>query len=246
MTLAEINSKISQQTGADNSINGYASATRLTDVNTWQHKIAMIMVGAQDDSDFDDPRRSDYPIKYYPLVANTRDYTIPVSEKVLKIKRVDLSYDGTNTYRANRIDAGELPFGLTIPSETTAESTVDTNFSKTDPAYDSKYNSLFIYPQPSSSDVTSGGYILVEWSREMMEYTTAEWSAGTESPGFESAFHRILYLGPSYEYCYANNLPQADRIYRELQGDLELLKKTYGQKQTDRVYSLTPKIGNFK
>jgi len=247
MTLSDIDEKISQLTGADTSSTGYPTSLRLSDVNSWQHKVAMRILGAEDEVDFDDERRSDYPIKYIPMVAGQRDYTIPVSEKVLRFKRVDFTYDGTSYVRATPIDSSEIKGGLTIPANTVGEATLDGDFTKTSPKYDTKYNSIFAYPLADSADVARGAKILVEWDREMQEFTLAEYTAGTEVPGFDSAFHKLVALGPSYEWCLANQeFSKADRIKKLMDEDFAFLERTYGKKQLDRHMELTGSNESYK
>lgn len=246
MTLSEINSKITQLTGADTTASGYATALRLTDINLWQHKILTMILNSQDESDFDDQRNTTYPFKYLSLLADTRDYSIPVSEKVVAIKRVDITYDGTNWYKAEPIDSGEILDGIPLSTETTAETELDTRFDKTMPRYDAKYNSVFIYPRPSSDDVANGAQMKVEWVREITEFTSGEFSTGTAVPGFDSAYHPILAYGPSFEYCSSLNLPQTKTLWAVLQDYETRLRRTYGEKQKDRTYQLTGAYQSYK
>lgn len=248
MTLSEINTKISQITGATATTDGYPTATRLIDINSWQHKVVSTMIyGSQDESDFDDQRNTTYPEKTTPLVAGQRDYSIPVSEKVVAIKRVDVSWDGGTTwYRAEPIDSNEIPYGIGRNSDTAAQNTLDGNFEKTSPKYDTKANAIFLYPRPTQADEDAGALVRVQWQREITEFTSAELTTGTVVPGFDSAFHPMLYLGPSLEYCMANNLPQTKNIASMLQ-DLEArLVRVYGSKQKDRDYQIVGINENYK
>lgn len=248
MTLSDINTKISQLTGADTSSSGYPTATRLIDINSWYHKIVETMIyGSQDESDFDDQRNTTYPIKTVPLVAAQRDYSIPVSEKVVSIKRVDVSYDGgTNWYRAQPIDSGVVTEGMGRFTDSTAENTLDGNFSKTEPKYDTKYNALFLYPRAEASDVALGALMKVEWNREITDITSGELTTGTVVPGFDTAFQPMLAYGPAFEYAVVNNLPSA-KAYGTILQDYELrLNKVYGSKQKDRELELIPSFESYK
>ena len=246
MTLSEINSKITQLTGADTTSSGYATANRLIDINLWQHKVLTMILNSQDESDFDDQRNSTYPFKYLSLVAGQRDYSIPVSEKVVAIKRVDITYDGVNWFKAEPIDSGEILGGIPLSTETEAELALDNNFSKTAPRYDSKYNSIFIYPRATQAEVDAGAQMKVEWVREITEFSSAELTTGTAVPGFDSAFHPILAYGPSFEYCQSLNLPQTKTLFAMLQDYEGRLRKTYGEKQKDRVYQLSGQYQSYK
>lgn len=250
MTLSEINSKITQLTGADTTASGYATANRLIDINLWQHKVLTMILNSQDESDFDDQRNSTYPYKYLSLIANQRDYSIPVSEKVVAIKRVDISYDGVNWYKAEPIDSGEILAGVPLSTATTAESTLDSMFEKSAPRYDSKYNSLFIYPRATQADVDAGAQMKVEWVREITEFTSGEFTTGTAVPGFDSAYHPILAYGPAFEYCNSSNVPstaaKAKGLWGVLQDYESRLRRTYGEKQKDRTYQLTAEYQSYK
>ena len=247
MTLSEINTKITQLTGADTSSNGYPTANRLIDFNIWYHKIASTMIyGAQDESDFDDQRNSTYPMKYVTLTTQ-RDYPIPVSEKVVGIKRCDISWDGGITWkRARPIDSSEIVGGIGRLSDTTAQDTLDGQFSKEDPRYDSQYNAIFIYPRATATDVANGAIMEIEWDREMTPITSDEWTTGTVVPGFDTAFHQMLAYGPAFEYCVINDPNRAKSLRSVIQDDEERLKKVYGKKQKDRELTLDPELENYK
>lgn len=247
MTLGEINSKITQLTGADTTSNGYTSANRLIDINNWYHKVVSTMIySAQDESDFDDQRNTTYPIKYVTLTTQ-RDYSIPVSEKVVSLKRCDISWDGGVTWhRAKPIDSKELEIGMGRFTDTTAENTVDGNFDKTEPRYDSKYNAIFIYPRATDTDVANGAVMKLEWNREVTPFTSGELTTGTEIPGFDTAFHPILAYGPAFEYTVVNNPSLAKSIAVVLQDYEARLQKVYGLKQKDRDLFLNPSISSYK
>lgn len=248
MTLSEINTKITQLTGADTTSNGYPTANRLIDINSWYHKIVSTMIyGSQDESDFDDQRNTTYPMKTVLLVAGQRDYPIPVSEKVVGIKRCDISWDGGTTwYRASPIDSSEISRGMGRMSDSTSENTLDGDYDKTQPVYDSKYNSIFIYPRATAQDVTNGAIMKLEWQREVTPFTSGELSTGTEVPGFDTAFHPILAYGPAFEYCVINNPTLAKSLYGVLQDYESRLQKVYGLKQRDRTMVLQANIKNYK
>lgn len=248
MTIGEISTKITQLTGADTTSNGYPSANRLIDINSWYHKVVSTMIyGAQDESDFDDQRNTTYPIKYVTFVAGQRDYPIPVSEKVVGIKRCDISWDGGTTwYKASPVDSSEIGYGMGRASDTTAENTLDGNFDKTQPKYDSKYNSIFVYPRPTTQDQTNGALMKLEWQREVTPFTSGDLSTGTEVPGFDTAFHPILAYGPAFEYAVINNPPLAKSLFSVLQDYEMRLNRAYGLKQKDRELQVLAEIQNYK
>ena len=229
MTLGDIANKARALTHSDT--NSYTAANLLIDINIWYTKVVSMIFEAQDDTNFDDARKTDYPIVTTPLVAGQRDYSIPVSENVLKIKRVDISYDGTNYYRATPFDNGVPPWGF---GNTTNE---DANMIKQAPNYGINYNSIFIYPMAAASDVAAGGLLRIEWERNITPFTTSDYSSdpndSTVIPGFDAPFHATLAYGAAYEFANANNLPQLANIKNDLEGWEARIKQAYGKKDLD-------------
>lgn len=246
MTLGNIDTKITQETGADTSSTGYPSATRAIDINSWKHIVQTMIRDSQDESDFDDQTNSTYPIKYLSLVAAQRDYSIPVSEKVVGVKRIDITYDGVNYVRATPIDSGEIIEGMGLSTDSTQESTTDGQYSTNAPSYDFKYNAVFIYPRATTAQVNAGAKMKIEWEREMVEYTTSDLTTGTAVPGFDSAFHPFLYLGPSYDYAMVNQLPQAKGLKERLNELEARLRRHYGSKEKDRDMVVKSAVQSYK
>lgn len=243
MTLGEINLKVLSLTHADTT--SYPDPTMLIDINMWYHKIVSMIWESQDDTDFDDQRNSNYPIVTTPMVAAQRDYSMPVSEQVQKIKRVDITYDGVNWFRATPFDDGVVEWGMGNP---TFE---DTNMIKQAPRYDIKYNSLFVYPLAIASDVTAGASIRVEWDRavtpfsQSADYNGAAMSTSTSVPGIDLPWHPMIAYGAAYEFANANNLPQLQNIKQDLQ-DWEIrLREAYGRKEYDTLLALRPAYDSY-
>lgn len=245
MTIGEISTKITNLTGQDTT--NYSNTDRLIDINIWLHKVGSIIRDSQDESDFDDLNFTDYPNLKTPLVAGQRDYVIPVSEHMISIKNVSVCYDGTNPFRATPIDASELDIGLAPASSTAGNNVVDTYFDRTNPRYDTAYNSIFLYPRALTADVTAGGYIFMEWQRDLDPFTSSELTTGTKVPGFDTTYHPILAYGPSYEFLLSHKVyDRADRILPILTDWEVRLRREYATKNRDRVYQLKNASVNFK
>ncbi len=203
-------------------------------LNDWYHKVVTMILNSQDESDFDDINHTNYPVLKVSLVANQRDYQISASEKMLKIKRIDICPNGIgNTcYKAEAFDSGE--YGLGMGNDTD----VDANFAVSEPKYDLKNNSIWIYPRATAANVTNSGVIRAEWIREIDEFTTSD---TTQEPGFDEPFHRMLSIGASYDWILVNKSENTALITRleGLLADYEArLKKHFGSKQLDRQYAL--------
>lgn len=197
-----------------------------------------MILQSQDDWDFDDLNHADFAELTTPLVASQRDYTLPANEKVLKIKRVDICYGGTGgtCYRAEPIDAGEFDYGIGN------DTNLDAQFSKDSPRFDIKKNSIWIYPRATAADVTAGGIIRAEWTREIVEFEAADTS---QEPGFVEPFHRMLSIGAAYDYAVANALHNKDDLLRLLADYEARIKQYYGSKNEARNYTVTPMYVNY-
>lgn len=201
-------------------------------INSAYHKVVIMILRSQDEWDFDDINHTDYPILTTDLVANQQDYTIPASEKVLKIKSLEVTYDGTNWYKATPLDKSEL----SIPTDTT---TIGNNFSQTQPYYDIQYNAVFLYPIPDAA-VTGG--LKLQWTREIDEFTSSD---TTQEPGIDEAFHPMLALDATLQYGIGKGLPNKQDLKNEWAEAAAMLANHYGDKQQDRQYILTGTNENY-
>lgn len=138
-----------------------------SDVNEIVHELTTEIMLLQDSFDWDDPNKTDYPIATTPLVASQRDYQFD-SISFLKLKRIDISYDGTTYYRATAFDSSSYMEGLGSDSLTDAE------FTKTEPYYDPKAFGFWLYPRADATDVANGGVIRIEYSRGHTEYQSSD------------------------------------------------------------------------
>lgn len=235
MKLGDIATKARLLTNTDTT--SYPDSALLVDINIWLQKVASMIFDSQDDSDFDDARRTDYPVQTTPMIAGQRDYSISVSEQTLKLKRLDISYDGTNFYRAEPFDDGAYDLGIGNDTLT------DQNFIRTTPKYDVKYNSYWIYPLPTAADVAAGGVIRSEWQRGFLDFTTADYTSvltdSTAIPGFDEVFHPILAYGPAFEYAASKQLPQLQEIQPMLADYEHRLRIAYGKKDLDMRIALS-------
>lgn len=245
MTIGEIDTKITALTKVDQT--QYSAVLRVIDVNIWLYRVQSMIFNSMDEVDFDDKNYVDYPEVTVPMVAGQRDYTIPLSERVVSFKRVDASYDGQNYYRANPIDTGEIYSGLGPAAAISQNLKVDSLFSKTAPRYDPAYNSVRIFPAPTAADVANGGKIFLAWVRELVPFTSGEYLAGTKIPGFDTEFHPLLCYGAAYEFFSSTGQGTDAANMKSALGELEArLIQTYGKKELDRTMTLVPLYSSFK
>lgn len=242
-TLSDLQNKIYSLTGTDST--SYTNAQMLIDLNLSQQNIVGSILDAQDETDYDDPRNTDYPIYTFPLTTN-RDYSIAQSYNVLKIKDLSVSYDGVNYYRATPIDVSNIDVGNAPSSATTQNTLIDADFPTSSPRYDYKYGSIFLYPKATTAQVEAGAAAVVEFFRTPVEFTSAELTAGTVSPGIDITFHMMLAYGAAFEYCLPKQLPQLKVIAEKLAMYEDRLRKHYSSKQLDRKYQLGADFQSYK
>lgn len=242
-TLAQIQTKIYKLTGTDS--NSYPNSEMLIDLNLSLQNIVGSILDSQDESDYDDPRNTDYPIYTFPLTTN-RDYSIGQSYGVLKIKDLSVSYDGANYYRATPMDVANMDLGNAPSSATTQNATIDAQFPISSPAYDYKYGSIFLYPKATQAQVDAGAAAVVEFFRQPVEFTSGELTAGTVIPGIDNTFHMMLAYGAAFEYCLPKQLPQLKVIAEKLAMYEDRLRKHYSSKQLDRKYRIGMSSTNYK
>ena len=209
-------------------------------INNWYQKTVTMVLESQDEWDFDDLAHGDFPIVKTPLVDAQRDYSIPASEKVLKLKRVDITYDGSTYFKAEPIDTGETSISFGDDTKT------DGHFHKNAPFYDTQYGSVSIYPRANAADVANGAKIRMEWTREIDEFTVAD---TTQEPALDEPFHEMLAIGASFDWLLINK-PQNTTLITRLEGLLvdyeRRLRNHYSTKQEDRKYMLKPADLNYE
>lgn len=252
MTLGDIASKVRYQTKTDTT--SYPDAQLLIDINITYEKIIGAVLRSMDEQDFDDYRStSNYPIASRALVAGQRDYkfnsntwslagreggsaTTNQPLLPLKIKRVDVTYDGTNYFRADPIDTGEISIGLGNDTVT------DASYYKTAPKYDIRANAINVYPMATAGDVSSGAKVRIEFTRDVTLFVVGDYTSvltdSTVIPAFDSTFHPSLANGTCYEYGKTNNLPNKNDWKQDFNEDMGLLALQYGSKAQDRNYRL--------
>lgn len=233
MTLSDINTKISFLTKSDTG--SYPNSDRLISLNEWLNNIVIMILKAQDEWDFDDTNRSDFPILTTNLVNGQQDYTLPSG--ILDIKRVEVSFDGgTNWYPSTPIDSGEPTFPL-------SGTTTSSYFSQSAPRHDVQFGSVFIYPSPTANS-TSGLKLWI--SRNPIPFSLGDLTLGTLVPGFEQSFHNILAYGAALDYAVANSMPSVKSIAAMLENLKQNLALFYGRREKDRELILTTDYQSYK
>jgi len=198
----------------------YSSADLDASLNTYYDLFVTEIINSMDEWDF----QADYATTN--LVASQQEYILPTD--ILKIKKVEITYDGTTWYTVNPKDINER----TGTNDTT---TIGEEFDEGDPFFDLMDNSLFLYPIPTIA-VTSG-------LKVYYEKLPTQLSNVTDEPGFARPFHKGLSYGAAKDFFEkylekegnANKLTQAEN---NMLGYLERMKGFYRRRNQDRVYEI--------
>lgn len=207
-----------------------------SNINEALYDLIIEIMKAQDEFDWDDFSRTDYPIGYALLTTN-RDYTFPASLGFLTIKRLDISWDGTNYYQATPIDSGEMKFGLGNAD------TEDTYFSLTEPRYDPKANGFWLYPRATAAQVAAGAKFRIEFTREFTEFTSSD---TTDEPPIDRPFHDLVAVGASLKWAVMKDATRAQNLKTLYDEGLVKLRTYYGRRNTDSQLLFNPMIDSYK
>lgn len=182
----------------------------------------------QDDFDWDDVTKEDYGIATTPLVADQRDYQFD-SLSFLKLKRVDITYDGTNYYKATPFDSASYELGLGN------DTVVDADFDKTAPQYDPKGFGFWLYPRASASDVTAGALARIEYSRAHTMYVYTD---TTKEAPIDRNFQNLIPMGASIKWLSIKNPKKAEVLMGQYMIGRERMKQHYARRNEDAVLTL--------
>jgi len=213
------------------------------DINVTIYMMTNEIILADDNMEWDDPYKSDYPIATTPLVAGQRDYQFD-SISFLKLKRVDISWDGSTYYRGTPFDSGAYLEGLGNDANT------DGNFSRNEPHYDPKAFGFWLYPRATAQDVANGGKVRIEYQRAFTEF---EYDDTTAEPPIDRPFHDLIAVGaalknPSLTSDQYNKL---SRMFGEKQpngewtGGMGQLLNHYGSRNEDFTLVFNPQIEDY-
>jgi hypothetical protein len=207
-----------------------------SDVNETIYDIVIQILLSQDNFDWDDVNHTDYPIGTDSLVAGQRDYTFAAALGFLQIKRLDITYNGSDYYRATPVDSGAFDFGL---GNTTDE---DGQFNKTSPVFDPKANGFWLYPTASAADVTAGAEFRVEFTREFDEFTSAD---TTQEPAIDRPFHELIAIGAALKWAVIKDAKKARNLKTLYDEGMQNLRDYYGNRNKDFQLIVNPKIPNY-
>jgi hypothetical protein len=197
-------------------------------INNAQDDVFMEALDAQDGWDPDDPRYTDRK-KFTVSMTKNRDYTFAVNENILEWERVDVSYDGSEFYRAQPIDTTELGFGV-------GGGALDDRFNQSDPRYDVRGNQLLLFPKGDQDAVDAGGELRLEWARAPKEFAL-DGTDDSEEPFVPRPFHNDVAVRASYDWAKikkSENGSLLSRLEADIKESKRRIENYYSSRNNDR------------
>ena len=192
------------------------------DVNETLYDLTTIIMLQQDSFDWDDPYKTDYPIATTPLIAGQRDYQFD-SISFLKLKRVDITYDGTNWVRATAFDSSAYQEGFGNDTK------VDEQFTTDEPYYDPKAFGFWLYPAATAAQVTAGAKARIEFSRAHTEFESTDTTA--EIP-IDRPFQHLVAVGAALKNPTISN-DQYQKLSQQYAEGVDRMVQHYAQRNED-------------
>lgn len=204
-------------------------------VNETINDIILEIMKSQDNFDWDDPTRTDFAVATTPLVALQRDYQFD-NLSFLKIKRMDITWDNVNWYRATSFDSTTHEDGLGNDTIT------DTRFQLTEPKYDPKAFGFWLYPRATASQVSAGAKARIEFTRAFDPFT---YDDTTKEPPIVSTFHELIAIGAALKYVLIKDEAKAGNLSALYEKGLARIREFYGRRDEDAQLIFNPLIPNF-
>jgi len=181
--------------------------------------------------EYDDSNYANFPIATKDIVADRQDYEIPsVARKIDRAEVLDVNGDYQLLYPMDKSQIGEQSM---------------TEFLSTSGLpryYDVIARSLFLYPAPSASDVTTSEGIKLYFTRDIDEFAITDTST---EPGFDNHFHRLISLGSAYDYCMAHGVQgRLNPIKEEMNVLKSQMTDFYGMRHRDMQPKIIPRDNN--
>jgi len=196
----------------------YSDADLDAAINSYYDLFCTEILDAMDDWDFG------AEIATTDLVANQQEYSFP--SDILKIKRMEITYDGTNWYEVTSLDVNER-------SSTADSTSVAADFDQSEPFYDLMDDSLMLYPIPTAA-VSDG---LKIWYSKL----PTELSSVTSEPNFARPFHKGLAYGAAKDFFekYLDKEGNATKMKNadtNIEKTIARMKAFYRKRHQDRKY----------
>lgn len=201
--------------------------TRL--INEALNRVTSLVFKADGRWQFDDQNNTDLPIATTSLVTTTgseqQDYGIAITH--LRILGVEVKDAAGNWVQLTPIDQADLyDNGVT-------------DFMKTPGMpkyYDKIGNSIFLYPKPLATAVTSTAGLKIRYQRPPSYFVYTD---TTKVPGFNSIFHRLIAMIASRDYAISKSLDVAKGLSELVQMTEDSLSEDYALRNRDEHINIS-------
>jgi hypothetical protein len=185
------------------------------DCNVAMDRVAALIMQADSRWQFDDENETDLPVATTDLVAGQQDYSLATAH--LDIRQVAIKDTAGQWHFLKSIDQSDLrDRDLNAASATPKK-------------YDKVANSILLYPAPSYAQAAS---LRLYFKRGPSYFTTSD---STKAPGFNSLFHDLIALWPSYDFAIANGRSNANQLFAAIQQKEAGLTYAYAHRSPDAV-----------
>lgn len=214
----------------DTDANNYTVANKTRNVNRWYDKVVSIILDSDGRWQFDDSNATDLPIGTTNLVDSQQDYTIDTTFlRILRVEVLDVNGVWNKMLPIDQAD---------IYNQAMTEFLKTAGMPK---YYDLQGSSVFLYPKPSSVNVTLTAGLKIYYQRNVSYFTSSD---TTKTPGFAPMYHRYLSLGAALDWAIKKQLPQKSDIAAELQQTEQDIRNFYALHNKDEKIQLTARINN--
>ncbi len=211
----------------------YPIEQKTRNANRKMDEVVSIILQSDGRWEWDDTNNTDLPIGTTSLVDQQQDYNI-AGGTFLRIDRVEVKDINGNYYLLYPI------------SEKNITDQALTEFEKTPGRplyYDKLGDSIFLYPKPSSANVTTASGLKVYFQRLPSYFAATD---TTKSPGFNPLFHRLISMGMALDYAIQNEMNGKINILTPLIAKMETnLVEFYTTRSRDEHISMTVRSENY-
>lgn len=188
-------------------------------INRALDKVSNLIMSCDGRWQYDDTNYTDLPIGTTDLVNNQQDYGLSITHQ--KLLRVEILNKDGKYVKLEPLDINEVDeLGMTEFMNTGG----------TPRYYDVQGNSILLYPKPQTNFVTFTSGLKVFFQREPSYFVTTD---TTKSPGFATAFHRLVSRWACYDYALNRQLPIAKALRDEITILEQELQDHYNSRQPD-------------
>lgn len=205
-------------------------------INEALNRVVTLIMTADGRWQFDDTNNTDFPIATTDLVttlgSEQQDYSFDIT--MLRILRIEV-LDNTGAWnKLTPIDENDL-YDQSV-----------TDFMKTPGLpvyYDKQGTSIFLYPKPLATSVTSAAGLKVWFQRPPSYFTITD---TVKVPGFNSMYHRLVATIASRDYAVFKGFSIAKSLSDLVQMGEDSLVENYALRSKDEHVKLSAKHYNFR